>query len=231
MPKFKQKPLNKIVRNRQRADYEQDAVYEILDAGFLCHVGYIWEGTPIVIPTAYGRDGDTLYLHGAQKNRMLTSLLESGRASLTVTHLDGLVMARSIFHHSMNYRSATIFGAAREVKGKKEKLEALRIVSDHIFPDRWEEARKPNDKELKATLVVAIDIEDAAAKVRTGPPADEEEDYALPIWAGVLPMQLDMLPPQDDPALMPGLEPTDALHIGRAKYLAKLPYQGEEGLG
>ena len=228
MPNFKKTKLNKVVRSPKRGVYDEEQIYQILDAGFICHVGYIWEDTPIVIPTAYGRKGNTIYLHGASKNRALQHLIKSEKASLTVTHVDGLVMARSIFHHSMNYRSATIFGKAVAVRKKKEKLEALKIFSDHICPGRWDEVREPNEKELRATLVVAVEIESAAAKVRTGPPIDDAEDYALPVWAGVLPMQLDMLPPEDDPALAEGIEASDAIHIGRAQYLSKFMPKEEE---
>lgn len=221
MPQFKKTKLNKVVRSPKRGVYDEEEIYQILDAGFVCHVGYIWEDTPIVIPTAYGRDGNKIYLHGSSKNRMLQHLVKAETASLTVTHVDGLVMARAIFHHSMNYRSATIFGKVTAVRKKKEKLAALKMFSDHVCPGRWEEVREPNDKEMRATLVVAIEIESASAKIRTGPPIDDADDYSSTVWAGVLPMQLDMLPPEDDPALNEGIEPSDAIHIGRAKYLSK----------
>lgn len=230
MPSYKKTDLNKVVRNNKRASYDEELIYSILDAGFLCHVGYVWEEQAIVIPTAYGRKDNKIYLHGAMKNRMMTQLAQAGKGSITVTHIDGLVMARSIFHHSMNYRSAVVFGSITEVKKKKEKLEALKIVSEQIFPGRWDEVREPNDKEMKATMVICLEIETASAKVRTGPPIDEPEDYALPVWAGELPIKSDMLPPLSDDALPESIEPSETIHIGRGFYLAKqlLPGYGEE---
>ncbi len=201
MAEFQKTAFNKINRSPNRATYNKDEVYEILDSHFICHASYVYQGTAISIPTGYGRHGDTIYLHGALKNRMLLSLLDADKVSLSVTHLDGLVMARSVFHHSFNYRSAIVFGKARLIEDREEKNEALKVITENIIPGRWDEARQPNDNELKITAVVAIDIEEASAKIRTGPPSDDAEDYDLDIWAGVLPLQVIPGKPVSDEAL------------------------------
>ena len=201
MAEFNQTALNKVKRGSNRAIYNKDQVYDILDSHFICHVCYIYEGSAICIPTGYGRQGDVILLHGAFKNRMLLSLLESEKVSLTVTHLDGFVLARSVFNHSFNYRSAVVFGKARLIEDPEEKNDALRTITENIIPGRWEEARLPNEKELKITTVIAIGIDEASAKVRTGPPIDHEEDYNLDIWAGVLPLQTVPGKPISDEAL------------------------------
>jgi nitroimidazol reductase NimA-like FMN-containing flavoprotein (pyridoxamine 5'-phosphate oxidase superfamily) len=179
-----------VRRLARRGVYDRDAVYSILDEALICHVGFVVEGAPVVIPTIHWRDGDTLYFHGSAASRMLRSLREGVEACVTVTLLDGLVIARSAFHHSMNYRSAVIFGTAREVTDRDEKLRALDALVEHVVRGRSRESRPANEKELRQTMVLALPIEEASAKVRTGGPIDDEEDYALPYWAGVIPVRL-----------------------------------------
>ncbi|GAB4253456.1 MAG: pyridoxamine 5'-phosphate oxidase family protein [Saprospiraceae bacterium] len=191
---------NKVKRLPKRGHYDQETIFGILDDAFLCHVGFEIAGQPYVIPTAYGRDGEVLYLHGSSKSRMIQHLATGAPLCLTVTHLDGLVLARSAFHHSMNYRSAVIFGTATLVEGE-EKMHALEVISEQILKGRWAEVRQPNPTEIKATSVLRITIEQASAKIRTGPPGDEAEDYALPIWAGVVPAELTFQDPLPDPAM------------------------------
>ncbi|MBW4630571.1 MAG: pyridoxamine 5'-phosphate oxidase family protein [Iphinoe sp. HA4291-MV1] len=181
---------SQIRRIPQRSHYERQVIYQILDEGLICHVGFVVDNQPFVIPTAYGRVEDKLYIHGSPASRMLRSLLSGIEVCVTVTLLDGLVLARSAFHHSMNYRSVVIFGTATLVQDTDQKLEALRAFTEHIVPERWAEVRSPNRQELQGTLVLSLPITEASAKVRTGPPLDDEEDYSLPIWAGVLPLQL-----------------------------------------
>jgi len=180
----------RIVREPQRAVYDREAVNQILDEAFLCHIGFVADGQPYVIPTSYGRDGDVLYIHGSAASRMLRNLDQGVPVCITVTLLDGLVLARSVFNHSMNYRSVVILGTARLVDDPAEKLAALRALSEHILPQRWDDSRQPNEKELKATSVLRIPIEEFSAKVRVGPPIDDEEDYSFPTWAGVIPLEM-----------------------------------------
>ncbi len=174
----------RVVREPQRGVYDRNVAYQILDEGFICHVGFVVDGQPFVIPTGYGRSGDNLYIHGSAASRMLRRVDEGIAVCVTVTLLDGLVLARSIFNHSMNYRSVVILGTARAVNDPKEKLEALRLLSEHILPGRWAESRQPNEKELKATRVMRLPIEEFSAKVRQGPAIDDEEDYAFPYVGG-----------------------------------------------
>ncbi|HEX6503441.1 MAG TPA: pyridoxamine 5'-phosphate oxidase family protein [Terriglobales bacterium] len=178
----------RVVREPQRAVYDRATVYRILDEGFICHLGFSVEGQPYVIPTSYGRSGDKLYIHGSAASRMLRQLSSGVPVCFTVTMLDGLVLARSVFNHSMNYRSVVVLGTAKMVEDPEEKLSALHVLSEHIIPGRWAEARRPNEKELKATTVLRLPIEEFSAKVRTGPPIDDEDDYAFPVWAGVIPL-------------------------------------------
>ncbi len=196
----------RLVREADRAVYDRAAAYRILDEGFICHVGFVADGQPFVIPTGYGRVGDNLYIHGSAASRMLRRVDEGVAVCVTVTLLDGLVLARSIFNHSMNYRSVVILGTARAVIDPTEKLEALRLLSEHILPGRWVESRLPNEKELKATLVMRLPIEEFSAKVRQGPPVDDEEDYAFSTWAGVVPLTMVAGEPIDDAGVMPGLK-------------------------
>ncbi len=206
----------RLVREADRAVYDRAAAYKILDEGFICHVGFVADGQPFVIPTGYGRVGDSLYIHGSAASRMLRRVDEGVPVCVTVTLLDGLVLARSIFNHSMNYRSVVVLGTAFAVTDAKEKLEALRQLSEHILPGRWAESRQPNEKELKATLVMRLPIEEFSAKVRQGPPVDDEEDYAFPTWAGVIPLEMVPGRPVNDPRLDPGREvPAYAQHYTR----------------
>ncbi len=188
----------------KRGFHDSAIINEILDAGFLAHVGFQVDGQPFVIPTLYGRDGEKLYLHGSAASRMLGELAEGVPACVTVTLVDGLVLARSAFHHSMNYRSVVAFGAARKIEEESQKRAALRVISEHLIRGRWEDVREPNSKELKATSVLEFVIEEASAKIRQGPPLDDEEDYGLPMWAGVLPLKLAAGTPCPDERLAPG---------------------------
>ena len=196
----------RLVREADRAVYDRAAAYKILDEGFICHVGFTVDGQPFVIPTGYGRVGDNLYIHGSAASRMLRRVDEGVAICVTVTLLDGLVLARSIFNHSMNYRSVVILGTVVAVNDAKEKLEALRLLSEHILPGRWIDSRQPNERELKATLVMRLPIEEFSAKVRQGPPVDDEEDYAFPTWAGVVPLTIVAGEPIHDARLMPGVK-------------------------
>jgi uncharacterized protein len=188
-----------VKRLPKRGKYERETVFAILDEGFVCHVGFAVDGQPYVIPTNYGRSGDTLYLHGSAASRMLRTLSEGVPVSVTVTHVDGLVLARSAFHHSVNYRSVVILGTARLVTDRAEKMEALRVFTEHVMKGRWDDVRQPTEQELKATTVLALPLEEVSAKVRTGGPIDDEEDYALPVWAGVLPLETSIKEPVPDP--------------------------------
>jgi nitroimidazol reductase NimA-like FMN-containing flavoprotein (pyridoxamine 5'-phosphate oxidase superfamily) len=179
----------RVVREHERGVYDRDAVNRILDEGFLCHVGFVVDNQPFVIPTSYGRDRDVLYIHGSAASRMLRNLDRGIPVCVTVTLLDGLVLARSVFNHSMNYRSVVILGTATLVDDPEEKLKVLRILSEHILPQRWDDSRQPNEKELKATSALRIPIDEFSAKVRVGPPIDDEPDYAFPTWAGVIPLE------------------------------------------
>ena len=174
-----------------RGSHEREVVYSILDAGLLAHVGFQTGGQPFVIPTLYGREGDTLYLHGSAASRMLNELAAGVPACVNVTIVDGLVLARSAFHHSINYRSVVVFGTARKIEETAGKTRALSVISEHVIAGRWQDVRRPSEKELQATTVLALSIEEASAKVRQGPPLDDEEDYALPVWAGVVPLKLE----------------------------------------
>jgi nitroimidazol reductase NimA-like FMN-containing flavoprotein (pyridoxamine 5'-phosphate oxidase superfamily) len=179
----------RVVREPHRGVYDRDTVNQILDEGLMCHVGFVADGQPYVIPTLYGRDGNVLYIHGSVASRMLRNLQQGVPVCFTVTLVDGFVLARSVFNHSMNYRSVVVLGTATLVDDREEKLAALRVVSEHVVPHRWEDARQPSEKELKVTSVLKIPIEEFSAKVRVGPPIDDEEDYSFPTWAGVLPLE------------------------------------------
>lgn len=178
-----------VRRLAKRGNYDRATIEAILDEALICHVGFVVEGQPVVIPTIHTRVGEMLYFHGSMASRMLRSLREGVPACVTVTILDGLVLARSAFHHSMNYRSVVVFGTAREVTDRDEKLRVLEALVEHVVAGRAADARGPNEQELRQTLVLGLPIAEASAKIRTGPPIDDEEDYALPIWAGVLPMR------------------------------------------
>jgi uncharacterized protein len=191
-----------VTRLPKRGDYSEATIHGILDAGFLCHVGFVVDGQPFVIPTGYGRMGDTLYVHGSSASRMLRTLAGGVEVCVTVTLVDGLVLARSAFHHSMNYRSVVLFGMATLIESSEEKTAALRAISEQIVPGRWADVRWPTEQELKATKVLALPISEASAKVRTGPPLDDEEDYALNVWAGILPFRVHTETPIPDPRLI-----------------------------
>ena len=196
-------PRTRLVREADRAVYDREAAYRILDEGFLCHVGFVVDGQPFVIPTSYGRKDDSLYIHGSAASRMLRQLKESVPVCVTVTLLDGLVLARSIFNHSMNYRSVVVLGKATLVDDAKEKIEALRLLSEHIIPGRWADSRQPNERELKATSVLRLPIEEFSAKIRSGPVVDDEADYSFPTWAGVVPLTIVAGTPIDDSRILP----------------------------
>ena len=206
MENFEPTERTTLKRLPLRGNYERETVYKILDEGFVCHVGFVVEGRPFVIPTGYGRSGDKLYIHGSAASRMLRTLREGIDVCVTVTLIDGLVLARSSFHHSMNYRSVVVFGRAQVLEDEDEKMEALRVFTDHIMRRRWEEARLPNRNELRATMVLSLSLVEASAKIRTGPPIDDEEDYELPVWAGVLPLHLETGEALPDPRLRAGIE-------------------------
>lgn len=196
----------KLKRLPKRGHFDRETVYGILDEAFICHVGFAPQGQPFVIPTGYARVDDKLYIHGSQASRMLRTLSGGLDACVTVTIIDGLVLARSAFHHSMNYRSVVIFGRAEIIEDREEKIGALVALSEHIVRGRWADVREPNEEELVMTTVLSVPLVEASAKIRTGPPLDDEEDYALPIWAGVIPLRLEAGEPIDDPRLMEGIE-------------------------
>ena len=199
-------------RLRERGRTERAELYAVLDAGLICHLGVVADGTPVVLPTGYGRTGDTLYLHGSSANRALLAA-DGQQVCVTVTHLDGLVCARSVFHHSMNYRSAVIFGAARLLFDDSERLAALRAVTEQLVPGRWDHVRGPTRRELAATAVLELPLQEASVKVRTGPPKDDPEDYDTGIWAGVLPARLTFGAAEPDPALASGVNIPDHISV------------------
>src|SRR5271168_1510091 len=194
MSEFTPTERTQVKRLPKRGKYDRETVHKILDEGFVCHVGFSVDGQPYVIPTNYGRTGDVLYLHGSAASRMLRTLSGGVAVCVTVTHVDGLVLARSAFHHSVNYRSVVILGTARLVEDTAEKMEALRLFTEHVMKGRWDDVRQPTEQELKATTVLALPLEEVSAKVRTGGPNDDEPDYDLPIWAGVLPFETQFKP-------------------------------------
>jgi len=204
MSEFTPTERTQVKRLPKRGKYDHETVYSILDSGFVCHVGFNADGQPYVIPTNYGRSGDTLYLHGSAASRMLRTLSEGVPVCVTVTHVDGLVLARSAFHHSVNYRSVVILGTARLVEVPAEKMEALRIFTEHVMKGRWDDVRQPTEQELKGTTVLSLPLEEVSAKVRTGGPIDDEADYALPVWAGVLPLETVPKAPLPDARLKTG---------------------------
>ncbi len=205
MVEFPVTPQTRVRRIPGRAHYDKETVYGILDDGLICHVGFVQDEQPFVIPTLFARMGDALVLHGAPGSRLLQHVGAGNAVCVTVTLTDGLVLARSVFHHSVNYRSVVLLGRGRLVSDEAEKLRALEAITEHIIPGRWAEARAPNAQELAATAVAVISIESASAKIRTGPPADDEADYTLPIWAGVLPLRVEAQPSIDDPQLHAGI--------------------------
>ena len=190
MKEFEPTPNTTLRRLPERGSFDRAMVYSILDEAFICHVGFAVEGRPFVIPTSYVRVEDSLFIHGSAASRMLRSLSDGISVCVTVTLIDGLVLARSAFHHSINYRSVVILGVATPVTGSDQKFAALRAFTEHVIPGRWARVRQPNDQELKATTVLSLPLSEVSAKIRTGGPKDDEEDYAIPIWAGELPLHL-----------------------------------------
>jgi nitroimidazol reductase NimA-like FMN-containing flavoprotein (pyridoxamine 5'-phosphate oxidase superfamily) len=207
MSKFTPTERTKVRRLPDRGKYDAESVYGILDEAFICHVGFVVEGQPYVIPTGFARVNDTLYIHGSAASRMLRTLADGVQVCVTVTLIDGIVMARSGFHSSMNYRSVIILGRATQVEGRDEKLAALAAFSEQVMPGRWKDLRDTTDAELKGTLVLTLPLKEVSAKVRTGPPKDDEVDYALPLWAGIVPLKVTAGNPIDDPRLPKGIEP------------------------
>lgn len=197
---------NKVRQLRDKARYDHATVHAILDAGDLAQVAFVVDGQAAITPMIYGRSGQTLYLHGARKARIIRMLEQNASLAINVTLLDALVYARSAFHSSMNYRSATVYGTPRLLEASDEKVEAMRIISEHIMPGRWTELRTPLEKEVKMTGVIAVDIQSAAAKVSDAMPDDDADDYALPVWAGLVPLEVQRKTPVSDPQLAPGTE-------------------------
>ena len=201
MSKFIPTERTRVKRLPKRGFYDKETIYKILDEAIICHVGFTLDSIPFVIPTAYVRIDDCIYIHGAKSNQMMNAINNSGEACITVTLLDGYVMARSVFHHSMNYRSVVMFGKGKIVENKDERINALRAFSEHVMPGRWDDVRQPSEKELYATSILKFQIEEASAKIRTGQVIDDEEDYALNVWAGVLPVKTVFGEPQKDERL------------------------------
>jgi nitroimidazol reductase NimA-like FMN-containing flavoprotein (pyridoxamine 5'-phosphate oxidase superfamily) len=210
---------NKVRQIREKAAYDKETVHGILDSALLASVGFVEDGQPVVVPMLYGRDGEIIYLHGARKARVIRLLEDTSTACLNVTHVDGLVYARSAFNSSMNYRSATVFGTPRLIEEHDEKLTALRIISECTMPGRWDEVRDSHDKEVKMTGVIALEIESASAKISSGMPDDEDEDYDIPIWAGVLPLVSAFTSLQSDDRLLDGVEASDVIRAMENKKL------------
>lgn len=213
-------PVSKTNKVRQLADkarYDRDTVYRVLDAGLCAQVAFVDNGKPVIVPMIYGRDGDTLYLHGARKARVIRLLESAAQACLNVTLLDGIVLARSAFNSSMEYRSVTVFGTPRLIDDHEAKLRAMRIISEHTMPGRWDELRDPHDREVKMTGVIEFAIDTASAKIADNGVDDEAPDYDIPVWAGVLPLTLAIGAPVDDERLLPGVEPSEVVRKLQAR--------------
>ncbi len=210
---------NKVRQLREYADYDKDVVHAVLDAGLVAAVGFVQDGAPVVVPMIYGRESETIYLHGARKARIIRLLEQTEQACVNVTLLDGIVFARSAFNSSMNYRSATVFGTPSLVEGDAEKLHAMRVISEHTMPGRWDELREPLQREVKMTGVIALQIESASAKVVASMPDDEDEDYAISIWAGVLPIESRLTELQSDDRLLEGVESSVVVRALQGKTL------------
>jgi uncharacterized protein len=218
MERFEKTPRTSLKRLPDRGSFDREVVYGILDEAFICHVGFVVEGQPFVIPTAYGREGDTLYLHGSAASRMQRTLSAGIPVCVTVTLVDGLILARSAFHHSINYRSVVILGNAQVVEDADEKMRALERFTDHVIAGRWNEVRPPNPQELKATTVLALPLTEASAKIRTGGPKDDPEDYVIPVWAGELPLRVVPQPPIPDSSQPADIAPPEyVLHYNRSR--------------
>ena len=217
--KYELSKQNKVRQLREKAAYDKPTVHGILDSALIASVGFVQDGQPVVVPMLYGRDGETVYLHGARKARVIRLLEGTTTACLNVTHVDGLVYARSAFNSSMNYRSATVFGTPRLIEDPDEKLRALRIISESTMPGRWDEVRDSHENEVKMTGVIALEIESASAKVASGMPDDEDEDYDIPIWAGVLPLVSAFTTLQSDDRLLDGVEASDVIRAMEGRVL------------
>ncbi|MGZ4790117.1 MAG: pyridoxamine 5'-phosphate oxidase family protein [Terriglobales bacterium] len=218
MPTSAPTARTRVVREPQRGVYDREIINQILNEAFICHVGFVVDDQPFVIPTAFGRVGDNLYIHGSAASRMLKQLSTAVPVCVTVTLVDGLVLARSVFNHSMNYRSVVVLGSAELVSDPEEKIAALHALSEHIIPGRWDQSRQPNERELKATSVLKVGLSECSAKVRTGPPIDDEDDYSLPVWAGVIPLELVPRAAIADPKLPPEIPvPENVAHYSRIK--------------
>jgi uncharacterized protein len=212
MEEFTKTARTTLKRLPQRGAFDRESINQILDEGFICHVGFAVEGEPYVIPTGYARAGDRLFIHGSQASRMLRTVGQGIDVCLTVTLIDGLVLARSAFHHSMNYRSVVAFGRATVVDEREEKIAALLALSEHMIPGRWADVRGPSERELQLTTVLSLPLDEASAKVRTGPPLDDEEDYEMSVWAGVIPLRLVAGAPTPDPRLAAEIVPPPYAH-------------------
>jgi nitroimidazol reductase NimA-like FMN-containing flavoprotein (pyridoxamine 5'-phosphate oxidase superfamily) len=200
--------LNKVKQIARKARYDRQTVHEILDAGIMAHAAFVQDGNPVVVPMIYGRDGETVYLHGARKARIIKLLEKTETVCLNVTLLDGIVLARSTFNSSMNYRSVTVFGTAKLVEGNETKLRAMKFISENTMPGRWDELRASHEREIKMTGVIAVSIDSASAKISSGVPDDEEADYDIPIWAGVVPITMQLGSLQRDERTQPGIKPS-----------------------
>ncbi len=210
---------NKVRQLREKGHYEKSVVHRILDAGLVAHVAFVQDGSPVVVPMIYGREGETLFLHGARKARIILLLEETERACVNVTLLDGIVVARSTFNSSLNYRSVTLFGAPRLLETSEQKLHGMKIISEHTIPGRWAEVRDPHEREVRMTGVIQMPIDSASAKISFGMPEDEDEDYGIPIWAGVLPITSTIGQMQNDDRLLPDVEPSDAIRAMQERNL------------
>ena len=202
---------NKVRQLREKASYDKETVHAILDAGLVASVGFVQDDGPVIVPMIYGREDDTVFLHGARKARVIRLLEQNDSACVNVTLLDGIVLARSAFNSSMNYRSVTLFGKPELVDGDDEKLRAMRIISEHTMPGRWDELRESLDREVKMTGVIALPIDTASAKISAGPPEDEDDDYEIPIWAGVIPLETRTGSLQTDDRVLDGVEASAAV--------------------
>jgi nitroimidazol reductase NimA-like FMN-containing flavoprotein (pyridoxamine 5'-phosphate oxidase superfamily) len=211
--------LNKVRQLREKAAYDRDTVHAILESALVASAGFVQDGNAVVVPMIYGREGETIYLHGARKARIIRLLEQTEQVCLNVTLVDGIVFARSTFNSSMNYRSATVFGTPRLVDDRDGKLHGMRVISEHTMPGRWDEVRDSLEKEIKMTGVIAVDIDTASAKISSGMPEDEDEDYDIPIWAGVLPLQSALTSLQNDERLIEGVEPSAAVRALEGKVL------------
>jgi nitroimidazol reductase NimA-like FMN-containing flavoprotein (pyridoxamine 5'-phosphate oxidase superfamily) len=210
---------NKVRQLSEKASYDTDKVHAILDSALVISAGFVQDGQAVVVPMIHGREDETIYLHGARKARVIRLLEETQRVCLNATHVDGIVFARSAFNSSMNYRSVTVFGNAHLVEDYDDKVHGMRVISEHVMPGRWDELREPLEKEVKMTGVIAVDIESASAKISAGMPDDEDEDYDIPVWAGVLPVESALTGLLDDDRLLDGVGPSDVVRAMQGKLL------------